>query len=510
MRDFFIWSALLVVATVVCSNHLTSVHIEASLKTGRNNCVAYGLNISIIPLFLASAAASTTRLTTSTPSGKYYNLSISSSSLQAQGKINAKECGILRIAGYIFALNQMRTSLDVDLDNANELMPQTLAGSNLFFLPAPSARVPAMLQYEVELTIFEELFKEITLTLSVNISQAHGVGRGIRVNEGGVELVSIEYRDDKFALSPVDFRTEQCQYERTSRLETGQWVATVDAIEPESYFGRNTMWRWKPFNCKLPHDLSSFDSTSFARVVIANALTDISFIGTSRTRTEYYDLLAFFGLKTDEIGAKKEHRYLQHNVTLFDNSTLKLHFFWLHCHYNNRREMPDLYTPVITQLNASLTSSGFCESSGSSSRRYAFVVTTGMCEADRVEETAFYRGVYDLVKFIASSCFTGERNKNNIFIYKLEESTNYRYTYFNTIRSYASYMVQQVMPRLYAEFPTSKISLVDAYSSTRAFTTNTDWIHYYSEEPLGTYFGNICSKTSMKKVLAAIWQSLAY
>lgn len=57
----------------------------------------------------------------------------------------------------------------------------------------------------------------------------------------------------------------------------------------------------------------------------------VTFTGTSRMRTFYYDLLSYFGFSSDEIDAYKAHHHMSHNILAHAKVNITLHYHWNDC-----------------------------------------------------------------------------------------------------------------------------------------------------------------------------------
>jgi hypothetical protein len=275
-------------------------------------------------------------------------------------------------------------------------------------------------------------------------------------------------------------------------------------------------WYYVPNQCVA----SFITPESFIKQANIYNLRKILFIGTSRTRGEFYDLCLLLGSNVSDLQPHKSHN----NLNFTSQSGIEIHSHWFDCREDvHRHRLNGGYSNTLKLLNLHFKELGICNGSqgldsssneyrelnlaSNETSRYAVILSSGICESDcaSILDYEWYFNV--MLKQVYNSCnpqyWDFKNNKtaydtSNPFIVKSEESVARRYRLYNSVTRAFSEMKRSI-DGLSSEIG-MKVNHLDSFHLTRSAVTDQDNIHYSD----GSFQGSIVSKTITRQIMFAL------
>lgn len=307
--------------------------------------------------------------------------------------------------------------------------------------------------------------------------------------------------------------------------QEGEWRLSKELNNSycnENVFQRqeDDCWEFFPSQCQL----SLVTTSQFLNAAAKSKLYDIVFIGTSRTRTIFYDTCLILGKNEDEVNAEKAHHNLEclkpggHNINL--------HFHWLDCTLDSRNNAKlHKYENTLANLDNFLNetllfrdcSESEHEDPGRRRSRTAVLFTTGMCEMDRTNSEEFRTHVPSFIaQVLQKTCFNCNNNNNNyLHLLKTEEAVLRNHRLYPLLKQ-ANDIVKDIAMNLTSLLTVTDTSTCNGHVEVQvpildSFTPSQDWNHadalhlYKLNHP---YIGNAASQLISREILSYFYNVL--
>jgi len=261
-------------------------------------------------------------------------------------------------------------------------------------------------------------------------------------------------------------------------------------------------------------------------------------------RTFYYDLLQFLGQNETAMEPKKMQENFNHTLTFWPGKKrdealkamrINVHFHWLNCRVDIDKEgnIRNNYKNSIADLETHFAKIGVCsrrnETLETSNHRFAVVIATGICEADRSNHKSFKDNVATLLNYVYEQCWApsvsmssslavrtkmcDSKFRRDLFLVKLEESIDPKLRMYSPLLENNWHTLNQTLPqlqyRLRATNNRMHVPVLDTFHVARSFklfNDSIDGIHFYSERR--KYIGNVASQAVLKFILSS-WMAQA-
>lgn len=277
-------------------------------------------------------------------------------------------------------------------------------------------------------------------------------------------------------------------------------------------------WEFFPHSC----DLSLIATSQFLDTAMKNNLHDIVFIGTSRTRTLFYDTCLILGKPLNQLNAVMAH----HNLECLKpgGHDINLHYHWLDCGLDIGGDSKiHSYDNTLENMNSFLTKTNLfhdCSSSSSSSieesidltlkkNRTAIIFTTGVCEIERgVSVKNFKTQVPSFVENVLhKTCFNCNNKNNNLHLLKTEEPVKITHRFFPFLLE-TNEIMKDVATNLTAKFQCDTevpIPILDSFTASQDWNHG-DEVHLYKANR--HFIGNAASQLISRKILTLLYKNL--
>lgn len=284
----------------------------------------------------------------------------------------------------------------------------------------------------------------------------------------------------------------------------------IDYATDVNVYPDDMSWSFYPDRCQLPR----VHVHAFMADLIKYNISSIMYIGTSRVRTLYYDLL-FFLEEGSDVHVEKAHMHLKKTILYNGSYPIDVHFHWLDCTSDvNKRSsvkwVHESYAASTADLLRHFQEVNVCSSNDTFNsngngkgniKKSLVLLVTGICELDHLSTNSDLNKYYvDFLSAVEGACHTLAH-----LLVESEMSSNYHYWFHAGMRQFTTDLFSKLVPGFNRRQRVS-IPIMDAYHATRYWISNGDWVHYYNLN--NTYRGNVASLAVSNMTLHAFLHTM--